>query len=59
MQNIPNKGVNDRSYYLQADYPVTGLTESVREVKVRTRESDGHFPSWGAAFLLSSFVPVR
>jgi hypothetical protein len=31
MQNVPDKGVSGSLHYLQADYTVTGLTESVHE----------------------------
>jgi hypothetical protein len=46
MQNLPDKGVSGYSYYLLAEYTVTGLTESVLESQGRSAERRETFPFW-------------
>ena len=50
MQNLPDKGVSGYSYYLLAEYTVTGLTESVLESQGRSAEMRETFPFLGPTY---------
>ena len=47
MQNIPDKGVSGSLCYLWADYPVTGLTQSLHENQAREREKAAGISHFG------------
>jgi len=44
MQNIPDKRVSGLGCYLQAEYAVTGLTQSLHQSQGKEREKAMAFP---------------
>jgi len=47
MQNIPDKGVSGSLCYLQAEYTVTGLTQSLHESQGQDERKRQAFPVLG------------